>query len=460
MSAPLPPPPTAAAIEDLARALEAIPALTLLRRPAELERLSRDCHDYSPALSDLLLGCRAQLVARPGSVDAVQRLVAACAAHDVPLTVRGAGTGNYGQCVPLRGGVVLDCSRLDAVRSIDAETGVVEVEAGCVMARLEQQLAGCGRSLRLMPSTWRTASIGGFIAGGSGGIGSIRWGFLRDPGHLLGLELVTMEPDARRLRLDAAASRPINHAYGTNGVITALRLATAPAERWHELVVEVADLEAALDLSQALAGAAIELQELAVFERGVCDRLPWPAGCPPVAGARLALLVDPCGSRFLEEWLPAQGGTVILQRPEQPGSARPLRELCWNHTTLHMRAHDPGWTYLQMLLPPDPAPMLREMRARWQGQLLWHLEAVRQQGAARLAGLPLLRWSGAEALEALMQDCRSHGAVIFNPHVLTVEDGGLGVVDADQVEAKHRFDPAGLLNPGKLRGWTGPRPSS
>ena len=33
------------------------------------------------------------------------------------------------------------------------------------------------------------------------------------------------------------------------------------------------------------------------------------------------------------------------------------------------------------------------------------------------------------------------------------EDGGLGVIDADQVAAKQRFDPAGLLNPGKLRGW-------
>ncbi len=86
--------------------------------------------------------------------------------------------------------------------------------------------------------------------------------------------------------------------------------------------------------------------------------------------------------------------------------------------------------------------------------MLWHLEAVRQQGAQRLAALPLVRWRGEDALEQLMQQCRDLGALIFNPHVLTVEGGGLGVVDGDQVATKHRYDPAGLLNPGKLGGFS------
>ena len=41
----------------------------------------------------------------------------------------------------------------------------------------------------------------------------------------------------------------------------------------------------------------------------------------------------------------------------------------------------------------------------------------------------------------LISDCKELGAILFNPHVLTVEDGGLGVVDVDQVDAKVRFDP-------------------
>ncbi len=84
---------------------------------------------------------------------------------------------------------------------------------------------------------------------------------------------------------------------------------------------------------------------------------------------------------------------------------------------------------------------------------LWHLEAVRQQGSQRVAALPVLRWKGKKHLEEIIDHCKALGATIFNPHVITVEDGGLGVVDADQVEAKRKFDPKGILNPGKLRGW-------
>jgi FAD/FMN-containing dehydrogenase len=448
------PAPAPSVIDALQNDLDGEADLTLTRRPADLERLSRDFHDYSPPLSRRLAGARAQLVARPSSVAAVRRVAAACARHRVPLTARGAGTGNYGQCVPLQGGLVLDFSALTAVRAIDSGTGVVEVEAGCVLATLDRRLRERGRCLRLMPSTWRTATVGGFIAGGAGGIGSLRWGFLRDPGHLLGLEIVTLEPSPRLLQLDAAASEPLNHAYGTNGLITALRLATAPAVRWRQLVVEVADLAAALALMEALSGAALLLEQMAAFEAPLAERLPWPGAGPPVAGARLAILAAPDAASFLEGWLPRRGARLVWRSDDDAGGRQlPLRELCWNHTTLHVRAADPHWTYLQLLLPPEPLSAIARLSESWGPDLLWHLEGVRQRGAARVAALPLLRWRGDRALADFRDQCRQLGAVVFDPHVLTVEDGGLGVVDADQVRAKEAYDPAGLLNPGKLRGW-------
>jgi FAD/FMN-containing dehydrogenase len=453
----LPTRPSEGQISALAAELRtADPALRLVAADqlGQLERFSRDFFDYSPVLIPQLQGQRAQLVAMATTVDQVRLVAGACSRHRVPLTVRGAGTGNYGQCVPLCGGLVLDLTGLERLRSLDVNTGVLEVEAGMLMGELERQLAAQGRALRLVPSTVRSATIGGFIAGGSGGIGSLRWGFLRDPGNLLGLEVVTLEPEPRLLRLDAAASEPLNHAYGTNGILTALRLPTCAAIDWVQVVVGFRQWQDALAVAQALLRSAFELQALTLLDDAVVPAMPWPLDCAGPAGEqRLLLLAAPGALEPLVPWLESHGGQLLHQQHQSRSKGIPLRELCWNHTTLHWRAAHPGWTYLQLLLPQPEGPCLEELRRRWGEAIRWHLEAVKHQGAPRLACLPLVRWQGEEQLERLIADCRELGAFLFNPHVLTVEDGGLGVVDADQVAAKHAHDPAGLLNPGKLRGW-------
>ena len=136
-------------IEDL----RAVSDLVLLQDPAELQRFSRGAYDYSPVLKAQLDRCQADLVVRPSSVAAVEALAAACYRHRVPLTLRGTGTGNYGQSVPLEGGVVMLTTALQRVRSIDPHTGVVTVEPGCSLRELDQQLRLQGRQLRLLPST-------------------------------------------------------------------------------------------------------------------------------------------------------------------------------------------------------------------------------------------------------------------------------------------------------------------
>ena len=236
-------PPTPAPVEaDRIAALVAelrrrAPDLLLVQDASELGRLSHDFHGYSPVLTPLLAGCRAQLAARPSTVEQVRAAAGACARLHVPCTVRGAGTGNYGQCVPLCGGLVLDLGGLQRLRALDPVSGVLTAEAGCLLGDLETALAPQGRELRLVPSTVRSATVGGFIAGGSGGIGSLRWGFLRDPGNLLGVEVVTLEPEPRLLELDASEAAPLNHAYGTNGILTAVRLATCAAVAWQQLEI-------------------------------------------------------------------------------------------------------------------------------------------------------------------------------------------------------------------------------
>jgi FAD/FMN-containing dehydrogenase len=456
---PLPQPPADATIATLAAELEAVePGLVLHRSIEERTRLSRDFHDYSPVLTPLLAGKIAQLAIGATSVEQVMAVAAACARHGVPLTLRGAGTGNYGQCVPLAGGVVLDLTGLNRVRRIDSFSGVLEAEAGCRLADLDAALAPYGRALRMAPSTWRSASLGGFIAGGSGGIGSVRWGFLRDPGNLLALEVVTVEPQPRLLKLEGEAAQALNHAYGTNGILTAATVATAPAVAWQQLVVDFPDLWAALEAARTLPGTAMELDDLTLLEAPLAAGLPWTHGCPaPAPGHhRLLLLAAPDALPLLPTWLEERGGMLRWQQPQGSSRGGSLRELTWNHTTLHWRARHAGWTYLQLSLPEPERPLLEAVAQRWGERVLWHLEGVRQGGSTRLLALPVVQLGTAAELAELIEFCRDHGAGVADPHVISVEDGGAGLVDPDQVAAKRAHDPSGLLNPGKLRGWMGP----
>ena len=439
-------------IDLLFRELKPVSHLEIYQKTSDLKRFSKDFFDYSPILINELKDCLADIVVRPLSVDAIIDVARICNKYSTSLTLRGSGTGNYGQSVPLKGGVVMVMSGLKKIRNFDSKTGEITVESGCLLRDINDELIKHGRQLRLLPSTWRSASIGGFIAGGSGGIGSVRWGFLRDPGHLQSLEIITTEDSPRKLELNANNSEALNHAYGTNGIITALTLTTAPAIEWQQIVVDCFDWNQAVILLSKFNTAALELYLGTLLEKEIVNCLPHWSG-KPSGKHRILLLVSPDGVSTVKRIAKSTGAGFDNLGPENLKAGTGLRELSWNHTTLHMRGIDPDWTYLQMLLPQPESEMMKKLKSEWGSNLLWHLECVRQNGVQRLASLPLVRWQGEEAMDRLINRCKELGAVIFNPHTITVEDGGLGVIDSDQVQAKSNYDPKGILNPGKLKGW-------
>ncbi len=438
---------------SLLNELKTIPDLEIYQKSSDLKRFSKDFFDYSPILINELKDCVADIVVRPLLVDVIIDVAKICNKYSTPLTLRGSGTGNYGQCVPLNGGVVMVMSGLRKIRAYDPESGEITVESGCLLRDINDELIEHGRQLRLLPSTWRSASIGGFIAGGSGGIGSVRWGFLRDPGHLQSLEIITTEDSPRKLELNSSNSEALNHAYGTNGIITALKLTTAPFVKWQQIIVDCCELDQAVELLTKFNCAAIDLYLGTLLEKEIVNCLPHWSG-KPNGKHRILLLVSPDGVRTIERLAISAGADFFDLGPENLKAGTGLRELSWNHTTLHMRGIDPDWTYLQMLLPQPEWELMSDLKAEWGPNLLWHLECVRQNGVQRLASLPVVKWQGREAMNLLISQCKELGAVIFNPHTITVEDGGLGVIDSDQVQAKRKFDPKGILNPGKLKGWT------
>src|SRR6266481_4609942 len=110
----------------------------VLTQPQIVEQLSRDFYWYSPVLRKQLDGKLGEVVVQPFGAADVQKLLRYCYANNLPVTARGAGTGNYGQAVPLEGGVVLDLSRMDRIEEIQPE-GVAVCQPGVRLGELENE---------------------------------------------------------------------------------------------------------------------------------------------------------------------------------------------------------------------------------------------------------------------------------------------------------------------------------
>ncbi len=184
---------------------QALPALEWTLQPAKIKRLSRDFHwsqsRYSPSN---WRGKQADAVVRPRDEEELRQLVCACAQHQLPLTPRGSATGNYGQLVPLEGGLLVDMTGLNQIVALG--NGTVRAQAGIRLADIETAARPTGWELRCMPSTYRLASLGGLYGGGFGGIGSINYGPLAAPGNVLSVKVMTVEPVPRVLTVPAPRS--------------------------------------------------------------------------------------------------------------------------------------------------------------------------------------------------------------------------------------------------------------
>jgi FAD/FMN-containing dehydrogenase len=424
-----------------------------------VRRRSRDFFWYSPILNAQLDGKSADLIVSPRHENDVIRAAAVCARHRVPITVRAGGTGNYGQAVPLKGGVLLDISALEGIAWI--KPGVVRVGAGAKMNAIDAVTQSHGWELRMHPTTKRTATIGGFVAGGSGGVGSVTYGGLRESGNIVAARIVTVEEEPRIIELRSDAAQKINRAYGTTGIITALEMPLAPAWKWIDIVITFDDFveAAAFGYEAALADGIV---------KKLLAPIAWPLPsyfgalrpyCPDGKSVLIAMVAEPSLENFKS--LLGRRGTITLEMPtdDSPGQV-PLYEYSWNHTTLQVLKSDRSVTYLQCLYPHDRLmEKVVEMRELFPGEVLQHLEFIRFGGRVTCSALPVVRYTDADRLNEIIRLHEERGVFIANPHVFTLEDGSrYKRVDADQLGFKHEVDPHGLLNPGKMRSFVTARP--
>ena len=416
-----------------------------------LTKLSLDYYYFSPILEKQLQDKRGQLAVFPTTETEVVKVAQICVKYKMPLTVRGAGTGNYGQCIPLDGGIILDISQMNQCLSL--KPGIACVQPGVKMAAFDKQAREIGWELRMAPSTYRTATIGGFISGGSVGMGSINYGQISDRGNLRRVRVVTLEERPQILELRGDEVNKVLHAYGTTGIITELEIALAPAYPWQEIIVAFDDFMTAAKFGQALSDSnGIVKKLVSIHESRITSYFTALQGYIPSARHCALLMVSEYDLLPFQELVREYKGAITYSKSAiEANKGKSLLEFTWNHTTLHARSFNSNLTYLQTFY--FSIERLEQLYKQAGDEIMIHLEFLRAGNEVVPAGLQLVRFTTEARLNEIIHNHESHGAFIANPHVYTIEDGGNKQIDMQKVAFKQKVDPYGLLNPGKMRGF-------
>jgi hypothetical protein len=133
--------------------------------------------------------------------------------------------------------------------------------------------------------------------------------------------------------------------------------------------------------------------------------------------------------------------------------ARPLlSDYTWNHTTLWAMKTDEAYTYLQCAFDPTTVrDQIRKLKDKFGQEILFHMEFWKAGDGRIIPGaIPVVYFTTEARLNEMIDYCRGIGVFVANPHVNNVEGGGRYRADNVQLLAKQKYDPKGLLNPGKM----------
>ena len=186
-------------------------------------------HDIAamPALIKPLVGSTVpDAVVQPETEEELAALVKWAAENNIPLTPRGKATSGYGGVLPVKKGVVVDFYRMKRVIDIDSKAMTTTVQAGVVWEKLDKELKKHSLTLRLYPSSYPAATVGGWLAQGGTGIGSYEAGWFRD--NVISARVVL--PDGEVRDFSGPELDLVSDAEGITGFISEVILRVMPLE--------------------------------------------------------------------------------------------------------------------------------------------------------------------------------------------------------------------------------------
>ena len=441
---------------DWSEFAERLAPVEVISEPVLVKKRSRDCFWYSPVLNEELKKSFGDLVAVPKTNAELSKCLSLAHENNVPIVVRGGGTGNYGQSVPIDGGLIIQTTELNKILEIG--DGFVRVQAGALMSEINAQLKTTGWEMAMFPSTQKLATIGGFVAGGSVGIGSLMNGALRDPGNIHELRVLSVEGRPVEHSFTGDDIMRVHHAWGLNGVITEVTLRTVPALDWVGCLASFPSYADAYNAGAELAtNAALHPKMASVVDARIAAYFPQLKDHMPKGATLLAAYVPKKSVPALHDLFGRYNGTLNLALDEEERSARSIPhvfEFSFNHTTLQVLKFDRSATYQQIGVPnmhdTDAILALRDDL----GDAAWtHHEFCKFADEVAAIDLPIVWRTTMEGISDINRIYEKHGFIVYEAHNAKVERGGLHNTDYRHLAWKKRLDPKGLLNSAKSDAW-------
>lgn len=450
---------------------------TVTREATEVAEASRDWWPLAMtwAGADQVAALAAAIVA-PTTPEQVADVLRICNELSIPVTPAAGRSGVVGGSVPLFGGVLLDLCGLRGIRSVDADSMVVDVLAGTFGDVFEEQLqAEHGLTVGHWPQSVALSTVGGWLACRGAGQLSNRYGKIED--IVVGLDVVLADGTTLTTGGHArqSAGPDLNQLFigseGTLGIITGARLrthriATATHRSAWGFPTFEAGTEACRRISQrGLAPAALRLYDAAEADRSystgdVAVLLVFDEGDPEVVKAATAITEQECAGgtvsaaalddSLVEKWLGHRNDVSSLEALISRGYVVDTMELtvAWaDADALYVTVRD-----AIAAVPGVMAASAHLSHSYTDGACLYFTFAGKPLEPTREAteSLYMACWNeGTSAALRMGGSLSHHHGVGLNRARFMVDALGGGAMHTLET-IKSALDPRGILNPGKL----------
>jgi glycolate oxidase FAD binding subunit len=390
-------------------------------------------------------------VFRPTSEEEVKAIVAEAAARGTALSPRGHGTkSGFGRPVDH---TVLDTSGLKGVVLYEPEELVMTARAGTPLAEIVAMLDGCGQELAFEPPLrtllWngqQAGTIGGLVMTALSGPRRIKAGAVRD--HVLGIRAVS-----GRGEIFKAGGRVVKNvtgydvpkglvgSFGTLAVLTEVTLKTLPkAETEATLVLPDLSVDRAVEALCAAMGSAADVSGAARLPAGAAERLELPA-----TGTLLRLEgIRPSVDERFERLAALLASFGRVDRLDARDSASVWRSIRDREPVAAAAGYDTVWRIsVRPTAGPVVASMVNAVLHDWSGGLVWAVaDSDRADGDAETVRAAVAAAGGGHATLMRGPDALRARIPVFQPQPAPLA--------ALSRRVKAAFDPAGVLNPGRM----------